>query len=138
MQRRERAAPAQRRCRGWHFFRAGALGRFEEKKGKKEKKGEKRREKKRKGERKGKKSLFESISSVFQVYWSIFRLSPIYCYLQTRNAIAQNPNQDLPPRQSPPPNSKSRFADTLSLCITIAVAISYYAHNIAIHHGLRE
>ena len=50
VQRRKRAAPAQRRCLSGHFFRAGALSLFEEKKGKKEKK--ERKEEKKKGKRK--------------------------------------------------------------------------------------
>ena len=55
VQRRKRAAPAQRRCRHRHFFRAGALRRLEEEKRKKEEKREEKREKERKRGKKDRK-----------------------------------------------------------------------------------
>ena len=65
VQRRKRAAPAQRRCRARHFFRAGALSYFEgkkRKKGKKEEKGGKRRGKK--GKRREKKKEFDFVMNL--------------------------------------------------------------------------
>ena len=75
VQRRKRAAPAQRRCRHRHFFRAGALRRLEEEKRKKEEKREEKREKERKRgkkDRKDERVQFQFNSVINSWLWSPF------------------------------------------------------------------